>query len=106
MKYKKHIFVCSNERTDGSRVSCGTENGMSLIAKFKEEMIKHGLHKSMRVQKAGCFDVCEVGPSVVVYPEGVFYGHVKQEDISEIVESHLLNDKPVERLAMQFKNQQ
>jgi (2Fe-2S) ferredoxin len=101
MKYKKHIFICTNQR-DSSRPSCGEQNGMDLIGKFKEEMGKLGLHKTMRVQKAGCLDICDFGPSVVVYPDGIFYGHVKQEDVLEIVESHLLNDKPVKRLQLDF----
>ncbi|MDH5654572.1 MAG: (2Fe-2S) ferredoxin domain-containing protein [Spirochaetia bacterium] len=102
MKYKKHIFVCTNERTDGSRISCGEKNGMDLVQEFKKEMGKYGLQKSMRVQRSGCFDICEKGPSVVVYPEGVFYSHVKIEDIPEIVKEHLQNDRHVERLKLNF----
>lgn len=56
----------------------------------------------MRAQRAGCLDACEHGPSVVVYPEGVFYGGVKPEHVDEIVEQHLIQDRPVERLIIDF----
>ena len=52
----------------------------------------------MRANAAGCLDACAYGPSVVVYPEGVWYGHVRVEDVPEIVERHLIGGEPVERL--------
>ncbi len=54
----------------------------------------------MRANAAGCLDACAYGPSIVVYPEGVWYGHVRPEDVPEIVESHLVNGIPVERLRL------
>ncbi|MFN8436445.1 MAG: (2Fe-2S) ferredoxin domain-containing protein [Cytophagales bacterium] len=102
MKYKKHIFVCTNERTDG-RKSCGEAMGMSLVAEFKRLIVENNLQVDVRAQKAGCFDVCGLGPVAVVYPEGVFYKNLKVEDIEEIVEKHIKNDEPVERLVAKFK---
>lgn len=52
----------------------------------------------IRANKAGCLDQCELGVSVVVYPDGVWYGRVTLEDVNEIIESHLIAGKPVERL--------
>ena len=52
----------------------------------------------LRVNQAGCLDRCEEGPVCVVYPEGVWYTYVDEEDIDEIIESHLVNGKPVKRL--------
>ena len=54
----------------------------------------------MRVNRAGCLDRCEEGPVCVVYPEGVWYTYVDEEDIDEIVESHLRDGRPVERLRL------
>lgn len=54
----------------------------------------------VRVNKAGCLDRCELGPVAVVYPEGVWYTFVDEQDIEEIVESHLRDGKPVERLRL------
>ena len=60
------------------------------------------LKTEIRAQKTGCLDTCGMGPSVVVYPEGVWYGNVQLSDIKEIVESHLVNDQPFERLQLKF----
>lgn len=102
MYYKKHIFICTNQRTAGGRPSCGEQHGLELVAAFKKLIKDRGLSVGMRAQKAGCLDVCELGPSVVVYPEGVFYGGVQIEDVEEIVSEHLENDRIVSRLLMDF----
>ena len=103
MRYKKHIFICTNQRKPGERVCCGEETGMELVKAFKQAIKDKGLQVEMRAQKAGCFDICESGPNVVVYPEGIFYGKVQLSDVPEIVEEHLINDRPVERLKLQFR---
>ena len=99
MKYKKHIFVCTNNRDDG-RAYCGEEQGMALVNAFKELIKEHKIGISVRAQRAGCFDTCAMGPSIVVYPEGIFYGRVQVEDVKEIFEEHILNNRPVERLKL------
>ena len=102
MYYRKHIFICTNQRSSGGRVSCGHDQGHALVARFKKLIKDKGLSVDIRAQKAGCLDTCEQGPSVVVYPEGVFYAKVKVEDVEEIVNEHLLHDRVVERLRMDF----
>ncbi len=99
MKYKKHVFICTNQKPAPKR-SCGEERGMALVDAFKEGLKNRGLHIEIRAQKTGCLDVCAFGPSLVVYPEGVFYGNVQLSDVEEIIESHLINDQPVERLKL------
>jgi len=54
----------------------------------------------VRANKAGCLDHCEHGSTVVVYPEGIWYGNVQVADVPEIVESHIVGDCPVERLRL------
>jgi (2Fe-2S) ferredoxin len=76
---------------------------MELVKAFKAAIKDRGLNVAMRAQKTGCLDVCEQGPSVVVYPEGVFYGAVQLADVAEIVEEHLVHNRPVERLRLTFK---
>lgn len=101
MKYKKHVFICTNEKPDGKKC-CGEARGMELVNAFKDLVKKNNLNTEIRAQRAGCFDVCGFGPAVVVYPEGIFYGHVQLSDVEEIFNDHILNNKPVERLVLKF----
>jgi (2Fe-2S) ferredoxin len=103
MKYKKHIFICINQRPAGERQSCGEAHGMELVEAFKSRIKRDKLNMDVRAQKTGCLDICELGPSIVVYPEGVFYGKVDIADVEEIYQSHIINDMPVERLRLTFK---
>ena len=54
----------------------------------------------MRSNHSGCLDQCEHGPTVVVYPEAIWYGFVTLNDVEEIIESHIIGGKPVERLRL------
>ncbi|KPM47284.1 (2Fe-2S) ferredoxin domain-containing protein [Jiulongibacter sediminis] len=101
MKYKKHVFICTNDKP-APKKCCGSEKGMELVEAFKASLTEKGLQKEIRAQRAGCLDTCAFGPSVVVYPEGIFYGKVTPEDVEEIVNEHLINDKPVDRLKLDF----
>ena len=98
MIYKKHIFICTNQRAPGARMCCGEEHGSALTAEFLKLLKNKGLEVEMRAQRTGCFDLCEQGPTVAIYPDGVFYGKVKLSDVEEIVTEHLENDRVVERL--------
>lgn len=102
MLYRKHVFICTNQRPAGARVSCGENHGLALVAAFKKLIKDKGLNAEIRAQRAGCMETCELGPSVVIYPEGVFYGRVQLSDVEEIVTEHLENDRIVERLKMDF----
>ena len=102
MKFKKHVFVCLNERTDG-RDCCGQQHGEQLVQKMKALVKEAGLKEEIRINKAGCLDACAYGPVLVVYPEGAWYGDVQPEDVEEIFEKHLLQGELVERLLINFK---
>jgi (2Fe-2S) ferredoxin len=101
MKFKKHVFICANQKPEPKKC-CGEANGTALIQAFQAALKERGLQTDIRAQRAGCLDTCAFGPSIVVYPEGVYYGKVQLEDVEEIVESHLVNDQPVERLKLNF----
>lgn len=102
--FDKHVFVCNNERPDGSpRGDCTKKGGKEVRERFKKEMEARGLKGSMRTNMAGCLDMCEEGCSVVVYPDAVWYGHVTPDDVPEIIEKHLLGGQPVERLVIPRK---
>lgn len=105
MKFEKHIFICTNQRKEGERKSCGEQCGLDLVKTFKKSLQEKGLKNRMRAQRAGCLDACDYGPSLVIYPEGTYYGGVKPEDVEEIVTEHLIHNRPVKRLVIDFSKQ-
>ena len=97
--YKRHVFVCLHDRGEGNeRGSCAQKGSETLLKELKGACNARGLDE-VRVNKSGCLDNCEQGISIVVYPEGVWYGHVKQGDVPDLVK-HFAGGKPVERLRL------
>jgi (2Fe-2S) ferredoxin len=97
--YEKHVFVCTNERPpDNPRGSCAAKGSEEVLAAFKDAVKSAGLGATVRAQKSGCLDYCRNGVTVVVYPEGVWYGGVTPADVPEIVAEHVVGGRPVERL--------
>lgn len=100
--YVRHVFVCTNRRPDGSPKGCCASKGSDEVRlEFKRQLDEHGV-SGVRSNAAGCLDACERGVSVVVYPDNVWYGGVTVADVKEIVETHLIGGRPVERLVMPF----
>lgn len=95
-----HVFVCTNQRSGGERLSCGETHGLELVTEFKKQLKDLNVNLKTRAQRAGCLGICDFGPTVVIYPEGTFYVGVKKEDVAEIVQSHVVNKIPVERLLL------
>ena len=100
MKYRKHVFVCSNQKPDG-RKCCGETNGLELMTQLRTMAKEAGL-TDVRVQKAGCLDACGFGPAMVVYPEGTFYGKVGLEDLESILQRDLIEGGVVEEKVIIF----
>jgi (2Fe-2S) ferredoxin len=99
MRYRHHVFVCENRRdAEDPRGCCAAKGSEAIRQALKEEIARRGLKREVRANAAGCLDACAHGPTVVVYPEGIWYGGVRVEDVPEIVERHLVNGVPVERL--------
>lgn len=101
--FKHHIFFCLNQRDPGvSRPCCAGSGAEAAFEHCKSAVKDLGLAGvgNVRVNRAGCLDRCEEGPVCVVYPEGVWYTYVDQSDIDEIVQSHLVNGRVVERLRL------
>lgn len=100
-KFQKHVFVCINERpADHPKGCCKARGGVEVRDALKAELTKRGLSKQIRANNSGCLDQCEHGVAVVVYPEQVWYGGVTVDDVTEIVEKHLIGGEPVTRLLM------
>lgn len=99
--FQRHIFVCTNQRSpDDPRGSCAKLGSERLHAHFKQEAKRLNLKGIVRANKAGCLDHCAMGPSVVIYPEGVWYRVNTEADATEIMERHVLNGEVVTRLLM------
>ena len=100
--FQHHVFFCLNKREDGS--DCCANHGADAAFDYMKSRIKKlklSGKGNVRINRAGCLDRCSEGPLMVIYPEAVWYGFVDNEDIDEIIESHLINGKPVERLILQ-----
>ena len=97
--YQYHVFFCTNQREEG-KTCCNNCGAQAMRDYAKERTRKLGLAGpgQARINNAGCLDRCEQGPVIVVYPEGVWYTYVDQEDIDEIIEEHLQHGRIVERL--------
>ncbi|HEV8311544.1 MAG TPA: (2Fe-2S) ferredoxin domain-containing protein [Burkholderiaceae bacterium] len=99
--YERHIFFCLNRRDNGE-ACCADHDAQTGFDHCKARVKAEGLAGpgKVRVNKAGCLDRCAGGPVAVVYPDAVWYTYVDQHDIDEIVDSHLKQGKPVERLKL------
>ncbi len=97
--FERHVFFCMNKRDDG-RNSCGDHGAETAQKHAKKRCKELGIngHGKVRINQAGCLDRCDEGPVMVVYPEGTWYTYVDTSDIDEIIDSHLVGGKPVERL--------
>lgn len=98
--YKHHVFCCTNERLpDHPRGSCKLKGAQVLRNYMKARVKELGLD-GVRVNTAGCLDRCELGCTMVIYPEGTWYTFATKEDVEEIIETHLQKGKRVERLLL------
>lgn len=97
--YRYHVFFCVNQREGGETccANCGSRK-MREYVKSKIKAMKLAGKGKIRINMSGCLDRCEEGPIVVVYPEGVWYSYVDEEDLDEIIEQHLVHGRVVERL--------
>jgi (2Fe-2S) ferredoxin len=99
--YKYHVFFCTNQRPAGE-ACCNNHGAADLQTYAKTRIAELGLkgRGKVRINKAGCLDRCDDGPVLVVYPDNVWYTYVDQEDIDEIIDSHLVKGVIVERLRL------
>ena len=99
--YKAHVFVCTNEREPGHPRGCCKEKGSEQFrAYMKKKAGEMGL-KGVRVNVSACLDRCELGPTTVIYPEGVWYAYRAEADLDEILETHVKGGGRVHRLMLQ-----
>ena len=97
--YRYHVFFCINQRDNG-QPCCADKGAVAMrdYAKARIKALRLDGRGQVRINQAGCLDRCSQGPTIVVYPEGVWYSYAGQSDIDEIIEEHLRHGRPVERL--------
>lgn len=96
--FKHHVFVCTNEREDGSCcASLGAKTARAYLKNRCKALGIHG-HGQVRINSAGCLDRCTQGPVMVIYPEETWYTYVDNDDLDEIITRHLMQNQIVERL--------
>jgi (2Fe-2S) ferredoxin len=102
LPYQYHAFLCAQSRPEGHPRGCCTSKGGGaklyerLAAKFSEKNLWES--GKLSIATSSCLGFCGYGPLMVIYPQGIWYKVETVEDIDEIVESHFVNHKPVERL--------
>ena len=95
-KFKRHVFVCINQRPgDDPKGCCAAKGGAEVAAELKSRLFQRGLKRIVRANKAYCLDQCARGVTMVVYPDGVWYGGVTIADLDEIIERHIVGGETV-----------
>lgn len=99
--FQKHVFICTNQRDAGEQC-CHATGGSDAFAYAKDRIgaLKKNGPGAIRINKAGCLGRCDQGPVMVVYPEETWYSFIDNEDLDEIIQEHLVNDRVVERLKL------
>ena len=96
---KHHIFVCTSCRMNGQQKGfCYSKESVDIVQRLIEAVEELDLSGEVMITNTGCFGICSQGPIMVVYPEGIWYGAVTEEDVDRIVEQHIMNGLPVEEL--------
>jgi len=96
---EKLIFVCTHARATGHKEACASSHQSEAIAaSFKHILKQRNLNGHIRACRSSCLGVCADGPHAVVMPDNVWYSGFSEDDVEEILESHLVGGQPVERL--------
>ncbi|NUM53638.1 MAG: (2Fe-2S) ferredoxin domain-containing protein [Candidatus Hydrogenedentes bacterium] len=102
LPYEKIIFVCTNRRDPGERISCAYGGGCDLRDALKERVKARGLKPAVRVSASGCMDKCEDGPNIMIFPDNIWLSGVEEEDIEPILDAvvrSLESGRPIESIA-------
>jgi (2Fe-2S) ferredoxin len=98
--FETHVFCCENSRDASDVRGCCKAKGASELRDYMKKACKELGIKKTRINTAGCLDRCELGPTMVIYPEGVWYHYTTKADIDEIIHTHIIGKKLVERLLL------
>lgn len=99
--YQRMIFVCLNDRGEGNpKGSCGRSGGAEVLERLRADLHERGLKRVVRAVGTRCLGQCSRGPVACVQPEDVWYGGIQAEDVEEVIETHVLGGRSVERLEL------
>ena len=102
-RFERHFFVCQTQRPPSAKQSCGARGATDVYNALVEGLgARPDLWGKIAVTSSGCLGPCFDGPTIVVYPDGVWYAGVTEADVNEIIESHMVAGKPVERLVYRW----
>jgi (2Fe-2S) ferredoxin len=102
--YEAHVFCCTNRRPAGHPRGCGADKGAEELRDYMKGRAKELGLKKVRINNAGCLDRCELGPTVVIYPEGVWYSVATRDDVDEVLKTHLVEGGRVRRLMLRTQD--
>ncbi len=99
--YRYHVFFCTNQREDGRRC-CAASGSYAMRDYLKQRTKDLGLAgpAGVRVNTAGCLGRCAEGPTIVIYPDAIWYSYANEQDIEEILQEHLIQGRTVDRLRL------
>jgi len=95
--FRYHVFLCTQEKPDNAPC-CAARGSQAVLEALRAELGRAGLGDEVQVTTSGSLGMCERGPNMVVYPEGVWYAGVQVTDVPELVREHFGNGRPVARL--------
>jgi (2Fe-2S) ferredoxin len=98
--FAHHVFCCVNERPVADPRGCCAAKGSEKLRNYMKARATELGIKNIRINNAGCLDRCALGPTMVIYPEGVWYCYRTPEDVDEILRTHLIEGRRVERLML------
>jgi (2Fe-2S) ferredoxin/predicted O-methyltransferase YrrM len=95
--FRFHVFACDQQKPEGVPC-CAARGSVQVLEALRREVAERGLVETVQVTACGSLGLCEHGPNLVVYPEGIWYSGVTAADVPEIVRSHFQEGTPVARL--------
>ncbi len=102
--YDVHVFCCINQRPNTHQRGCCASKGSLELANYmcRRAMMLRASSQRIRINLSGCLNACEYGPTMVIYPEGVWYHYENHADIAEILEQHIVHRRRVDRLLLRL----
>ncbi len=104
--YRALVLCCTNERPAGHPRGCCKAKGAEKLRNYMKARAKELGLSDVRVNMAGCLDRCELGPTMVIYPEGVWYTYASMADVDEILQRHVNEGGRVERLVLETEQKE